>query len=80
MGQMTYINEWAGRVRMARMHRKHFPDIKDVFQTDPTPPENYTPEDIEFALKLVAHWEGGPAPDSADAVPVEFNEQFVDNP
>jgi hypothetical protein len=67
-----YINEWAGRVSMARLHRKHFPEIKSAFQHDPAPPTNYTPEDIEWALKIVAYWEGGPEPESPTAVPVEL--------
>lgn len=65
MGEMTYINEWAGRVRMARLTREAGEPLPD-----PKPPENYTPADIEFALKLVAHWEGGPGPEDPAAWPV----------
>lgn len=72
MSKKIYLDYWAGLVAQARGHRKHFPEIKDVFQHDPPPPANYSEEKIEFALKLVAYWEGGPEPEAPDAVPVEL--------
>jgi hypothetical protein len=72
MKEIIHMDYWAGLVAQARGHRKHFPDITDVFQHDPLPPANYTPERIEFALKLVAHWEGGLPPEDPAAVPVKL--------
>lgn len=70
---ITYMDYWAGLVAQARDFRRQFPGIRDAFATDPEPPDDYTPERIEFALKLVAHWEGGPPPDDPSAVPVELH-------
>lgn len=39
---------------------------------DSRPPKEFTPREVEWCLKLVAHWEGGPDPDSPGAVPVEL--------
>ena len=72
MSKMVYLNEWAGLVKQARGHRRLFPEITDVFQHDPPPASRYSAGDVEWLLKLVAHWEGGPVPDSPDAVPVEL--------
>jgi hypothetical protein len=80
MSRPMYLDYWAGLVSEARMHRRIFPNITDVFQTDPEPPANYSPEKIDFALKLVAYWEGGPPPDSPEAVPVRLNEEFPQKP
>ena len=61
----TYFNEWAGRLSMSRGARR-----LGLPCPDSAPPARYTPEDVEFALKLVAHWEGGPEPEDPAAVPV----------
>lgn len=39
---------------------------------DSNPPARYTPEEVEFSLKIVAYWEGGPEPEDPAAVPVEL--------
>lgn len=60
-----YLNEWADRVCMSRAARRMGINIPDS-----PPPTHYTPANIQFALKLVAHREGGPPPESADSIPV----------
>ncbi len=63
----TYFNEWAGGILFSRDSRR-----AGIPCPDSQPPAHYTPEDVEFALKLVAHWEGGCDPCDPVAVPVEL--------
>jgi hypothetical protein len=63
----SYFNEWAGRILFCRDTRR-----LGIPCPDSPPPAGYTPEDVLFALKLVAHWEGGPVPEDPAAVPVEL--------
>jgi len=67
MGEMKFISEWAGRVRMARLAREAGEPMPD-----PVPPVDFNAEEIEWHLKLVAHWEGGLPPDDPEAKPVEL--------
>ena len=62
-----YFSEWADKVSFSRASR-----AMGIPVADSPPPEHFTPEDVEWVLKLVAHMEGGPEPDSPDAVPVEL--------
>jgi hypothetical protein len=50
---------------MSRAGRKMGINIPDT-----PPPASFSQEEVEFCLKLVAYWEGGPDPDSPNAVPV----------
>lgn len=69
---MIYLDEWAGMVRTFRGARSQPHGGWGEYDYDPPRPANYSPEEVEFALKLVAHWEGGPPPDDPAAVPVEL--------
>lgn len=71
MSKLVYFSEWASYVRMARAMRAASPANPGPYEFDPAPPPRLAPEDVEFCLKLVAHWEGGPHPDDPAAAPVE---------
>lgn len=68
----VYLDYWADQVRTSRAMRSMPGGGWGEYDFDPPPPENYSAEHVEFALKLVAHWEGGPHPDDPAAVPVEL--------
>jgi hypothetical protein len=71
MDKPVYFSEWAGKISMSRAARR-----MRIPCEDSPPPKRFTPEDVIWHLKLVAHWEGGPGPDHAAAQPVKFNEEF----
>ncbi len=62
----TTLSEYAGTVSMTRSARR----MGVLSAYDPAPPARLSPEELSWQLKLVAHWEGGPAPEHASAVPV----------
>jgi hypothetical protein len=67
----AYFSEWAGKVSMSRAARR-----MGIPVDDGPPPGHFTLEDVEWCLKLVAHWEGGPPPDDEAARPVVLDEKF----
>lgn len=67
MNNAVYFGEFPGAVSFARAARK-----SGIHLPDPLPPKNFTTHQIEWCLKLVAHWEGGPHPDDPAAVPVKL--------